>query len=228
MCGQHCAGPRCAMPFSLPHSLPHSLLPSPLPRLCSRRCPPCLLSVSDPAPAASRLARERDVLLERAVRAGRPLRHHARQRLSAPRPVEPAVSHARDVLRPLLLESRAAGASAARRGRVEGRASQLLVDPAGRDQDDLCARHRLLQRAEDGGHVLLELLLRHAARGGGDVVVRAEAHRDGKDVLPRGGADYSAELATARGYPRLPEIARDCTCRLIEPRISLSDARSSL
>ena len=42
------------------------------------------------------------------------------------------------------------------------------------------------------------------------------------------GADYSAELATARGYPRLPEIARDCTCRLIEPRISLSDARSSL
>ena len=34
--------------------------------------------------------------------------------------------------------------------------------------------------------------------------------------------------ATARGYPRLPEIARDCTCRLIEPRISLSDARSSL
>ena len=185
-----------AAPLSAPLSSAPPLLPS---------LPPCLLSVSDPAPAASRLARERDVLLERAVRAGRPLRHHARQRLSAPRPVEPAVSHARDVLRPLLLESRAAGASAARRGRVEGRASQLLVDPAGRDQDDLCARHRLLQRAEDGGHVLLELLLRHAARGGGDVVVRAEAQRDGKDVLPPGGADYSA-----RDRPRLPEATRDC------------------
>ena len=47
-------------------------------------------------------------------------------------------------------------------------------------------------------------------------------------VMAKTSCRPAEELATARGYPRLPEIARDCTCRLIEPRISLSDARSSL